>query len=173
MTHIVVDIEADGPVPGLYSMVSFGAVIVEQGLERTFYGKCRPIVDEWLPEALAISGHSREETMGFPLPEDTMDEFAAWIEQNTDGNRPYFWADNNGFDFAFINYYFHRCCGANPFGWSSRNIHDFYKGLKKNPRASFRKLRKTKHTHHPVDDAMGCAEALLAMQYIYKLTMFK
>jgi hypothetical protein len=25
-------------------------------------------------------------------------------------------------------------------------------------------LRKTKHTHHPVDDAKGNAEALLAMQ---------
>ena len=27
-----------------------------------------------------------------------------------------------------------------------------------------RKLRKTKHTHNPVDDAMGNAEALLAMK---------
>ena len=29
MTFIMVDIEADGPIPGDYSMVSFGAVIVE------------------------------------------------------------------------------------------------------------------------------------------------
>jgi len=30
--------------------------------------------------------------------------------------------------------------------------------------ATFKHLRKTKHTHHPVDDARGNAEALLAMK---------
>lgn len=43
MSWIMVDIEADGPIPGDYSMVSFGAVVVEPGLERTFYGELRPI----------------------------------------------------------------------------------------------------------------------------------
>jgi hypothetical protein len=38
MSYIMVDIESDGPVPGDYSMVCFGAVVVEPGLERTFYG---------------------------------------------------------------------------------------------------------------------------------------
>ena len=38
MGWIMVDIEADGPIPGVYSMISFGAVVVELGLERTFYG---------------------------------------------------------------------------------------------------------------------------------------
>jgi hypothetical protein len=28
---------------------------------------------------------------------------------------------------------------------------------------NFKHLRTTKHTHHPVDDAMGNAEAMLAM----------
>jgi hypothetical protein len=42
MSWIMVDIEADGPIPGDYSMVSFGAVVVEPGLERTFYGELRP-----------------------------------------------------------------------------------------------------------------------------------
>ena len=32
MSYIVVDIEADGPIPGDYSMVCFGAVVVEEGL---------------------------------------------------------------------------------------------------------------------------------------------
>ncbi len=34
--YIVVDVEADGPIPGDYSMIWFGAVIVEPGLKRTF-----------------------------------------------------------------------------------------------------------------------------------------
>jgi hypothetical protein len=43
MSFIVVDVEADGPMPGSFSMVSFGAVIVREGLNDTFYGKVSPI----------------------------------------------------------------------------------------------------------------------------------
>ena len=39
MSHVMVDIEADGPIPGDYSMVCFGTVIVEPALERTGFGK--------------------------------------------------------------------------------------------------------------------------------------
>jgi hypothetical protein len=50
MTYVMVDIEADGPIPGDYSMVCFGAVIVKPALERTFYGKSAPISQfiDWL-----------------------------------------------------------------------------------------------------------------------------
>jgi len=39
----MVDIESDGPIPGDYSMICFGAVIVEKELNRTFYGKLKLI----------------------------------------------------------------------------------------------------------------------------------
>lgn len=68
MSNIIVDVEADGPCPGMYSMVSFGAVILSEGLDKTFYAQCRPLDDataEYIPEALAVSGHSREEVMMF------------------------------------------------------------------------------------------------------------
>lgn len=159
----MVDIEADGPCPGDYSMVSFGAVVVEEGLNRTFYGELSPISGGWIPEALAISGFSREETMEFEEPVATMHMFADWIE-SLSLDYPIFIADNNGFDWQFINYYFHHFLGRNPFGFSSANLGCLYKGLVKNSRKNFRHLRKTKHTHHPVDDAMGNAEALLAMR---------
>jgi len=35
VAYIMVDIEADGPIPGDYSMVCFGAIVVEPSLERT------------------------------------------------------------------------------------------------------------------------------------------
>ena len=54
MSYIMVDIEADGPIPGDYSMVSFGAVIVEPGLQRTFYGQLKPISEHWIPQALSL-----------------------------------------------------------------------------------------------------------------------
>ena len=37
----MVDIEADGPIPGDYSMICFGAVVVEPSLNKTFYGKLK------------------------------------------------------------------------------------------------------------------------------------
>ena len=163
MSNIIVDVEADGPVPGLFSMVSFGAVILSEDLNKTFYGQCRPISEEWVPEALAVSGHSREETLTFRDPTYVMQEFASWIAKESKG-RPIFWADNNGFDWQFINYYFHAFYGSNPFGFSSQNINSLYKGITRDLFASFKHLRKTNHTHHPVDDAKGNAEALLAMR---------
>jgi hypothetical protein len=75
-----------------------------------------------------------------------------------------FIADNNGFDWMFVCWYFHHFLGKNPFGFSSQNLGSLYKGLVKDAAKSFKHLRKTSHTHDPVDDARGNAEALLAMQ---------
>jgi hypothetical protein len=69
MSWIMVDIEADGPISGDYSMICFGAVVVEPGLERTFYGELRPISEKFVPEALAVSGFTREQTLAFSEPE--------------------------------------------------------------------------------------------------------
>jgi len=163
MSWIMVDIEADGPIPGDYSMVSFGAVVVEPGLERSFYGELCPISEKWVPEALAVSGFTREQVMCFPEPEGVMRSFAGWLETVASGH-PMFISDNNGFDWQFINWYFHHFTGTNPFGFSSTNLGSLYKGLVRDTSRNFKHLRKTRHTHNPVDDARGNAEALLAMR---------
>ena len=168
MSYIMVDIGADGPIPGDYSMVCFGAVLVEPRLSRTYYGQLKPISDRWVPEALAVSGFSREETMAFPEPAEVMKKFGDWLKDNSDG-RPMFISDNNGFDWQFINWYFHHFCGKNPFGFSSTNLGSLYKGIVRDTFKNFGHLRRTKHTHHPVDDAKGNAEALLAIKDEYEL----
>jgi len=61
MAYIMIDIESDGPIPGDYSMISFGAVLVNNDLNETFYGRLKPISEKFIPEALAVSGHTREE----------------------------------------------------------------------------------------------------------------
>lgn len=160
--NISVDVESDGPCPGMHSLVCFGAVIVEAGLQRTFYAELKPISEIYVPEALAISGFSREQHMKFPEPRDAMQNFEIWLNKNVSG-RPILWSDNNGYDAAFINYYFWQQLGRNPFGWSSANIGSFYKGLTGDVNSKFTHLRETKHTHDPVDDAKGNAEALLKM----------
>jgi hypothetical protein len=163
MSLFAVDIEADGPIPGDYSMVSLGAVKVAPGLQDTFYGRLKPISEKWLPAALAISKHSREETLGFDDPVDVMTKFDAWIQSTTTG-RPILVSDNNGFDYAFVAWYFHHFLGRCPFGHTSRNIGDLYKGMQGDMWARFKHLRDTPHTHHPVDDAKGNAEVMLKMK---------
>ncbi len=165
MSLVVVDVEADGAIPHKYSMVCFGAVIVEPSLSKTFYGKTRPISEEWDAKALSISGFSREEHLTFDEPSDVMTNFSTWLNENVN-DRPIFISDNLAFDWQWINYYFHYYIGKNPFGFSGRRIGDLYSGLRKDYFAAseWKKFRKTKHTHNPVDDALGNAEALLTIR---------
>jgi hypothetical protein len=163
MAYIMVDVESDGPIPGDYSMICLGAVLVKEGLEQTFYGRLRPISERWIPEALAISSFSREETLASDDPETVMTDFGRWVAEHGK-NRALFVSDNNGFDWQFVNWYFWRFTGGNPFGHTSTNLGSLYKGLVKDTFQNFKHLRKTAHTHHPVDDARGNAEALLEMK---------
>lgn len=163
MSYIVVDIEADGPIPGDYSMICLGAVIVEKGLTKTFYGKIKPISDNYIPEALSVSGFKRNETLEFDEPEKVMLDFEEWIIKNSKG-RTIFISDNNGFDWMFICWYFHHFLKRNPFGYSSRRIGDLYCGIVKDTFAKWKIFRKTKHDHNPVNDAKGNAEVILYMQ---------
>jgi hypothetical protein len=163
MAFIMVDVESDGPIPGDFSMISFGAVLVNEQLDQTFYGQLKPVSDKYIPEALAVSGHTREATLAFEDPAPVMRNFKNWIT-SVSKDRPIFISDNNGFDWMFICWYFHHFLGENPFGFSSQNLGSLYKGMMKDTFTTFKHLRKTKHTHHPVDDAKGNAEALLTMK---------
>lgn len=167
---VVVDVESDGPVPPLYSMVSFGAIVVEPSLDRTFYGKARPLEGAgWDPNALAVSGTTREQHLAYPDPAKTMVEFDDWL-RGLGAERLTFVSDSPAFDWQWINYYFHRFTIApvgttsrNPFGYSARRIGDVWAGLTRNfnDTTKWKDLRRTGHTHNPVDDAKGNAEALL------------
>jgi len=172
MSYVMIDVETDGPAPGLYSMISLGAVLVSD-TNKTFYGRFTPISKDWVPEALAVSGHSRQDTLAFPSPFEEIPRFDAWLSEVCPSRTTKrgdavldarFISDNNGFDWQFVNYYFWRFLGRNPFGHSSTNLGSLYKGMVKDVFQNFKHLRKTKHTHHPVDDAMGNVEALLAMK---------
>jgi hypothetical protein len=97
-----------------------------------------------------------------------MRQFQAWLKEHFAGC-PMFVSDNNGYDWQFINWYFHHFTGANPFGFSSTNLGSLYKGIVRDVTQNFKHLRRTRHTHHPVDDAKGNAEALLAIRERFEL----
>src|SRR5258706_8702195 len=115
-----------------------------------------------IPEALAVSGFSRAQHLAFDDPKAVMESFARWIDEHSSG-RAVFVSDNVAYDWQFINFYFHRFLGANPFGFSGRRIGDLYAGLVKDAYkvTEWKKFRVTPHTHNPVDDARGNAEALM------------
>lgn len=175
MALFVVDVEADGPYPGDYSMVSFGIVKVQEDLATapSFYGKVAPISNIWLPEALEVSGHTREDTLAFDSATDVMPRAVAFVLEHSGNSHPVFVSDNNGFDWQFWNYYSHKYAGGNPFGFSSRRIGDFAAGLESNFKASngWKKLRTTTHDHNPVNDARGNGEALIKLAKKYNINL--
>lgn len=136
---IFVDVEASGPTIGKGEMTEFGAVHYTS--METFYGNMK-------------YNHKQ-----------IFEDFDIWLKEHCDG-RPVFISDNPAFDWMWINFYFHHLLDYNPFGWSGRRISDYYAGLKGNfwNSQAWKKLRITKHTHFPVDDAMGNAEAFKAIE---------
>ena len=163
MSLIVVDVESDGPIPPEYSMICFGAVIVDDDLNKTFYAQTKPISKKYQEDTLKISGFSRQQHETFDDPYNEMVKFNYWIKTNSTG-RPVFISDNPCYDWQWINYYFHYFIGENPFGYSGRRIGDLYCGLVKDTRAKWKHLRKTIHDHNPVNDAKGNAEVILQMK---------
>lgn len=173
---VMVDIEANGPCPGLFSMTEFGAIIIDPTKDilkmPRFYGKFNFLdgLKEDPQAVLAISGDRDRSEVPFDKEVDksvnrythsyVMEEFKIWLQDNIEG-RPLFVSDNNGFDWQFINYYFWKYIGENPFGHSSTNMGSLYKGLIKNARENFKHLREAKHTHHPVMDCFGNVQALM------------
>lgn len=162
--NIVIDVEADGPCPGLYSMVSFGAAAFKDGEIITFYsGILKPVSENWIPDALKVSGATRKdmEKLGRD-PSEAIKEFATWLDTNFPDKKYLFWSDNVAFDWQFMNYYFYAYNGSNPFGFSGRRIGDLYAGIVKDTKkgSEWKKFRKTKHDHNPANDAKGNLEAL-------------
>jgi hypothetical protein len=123
------------------------------------FGKGSPSVAD-MTEFAAVKHRTHEYFHGKGCSRETFEAFADWLKAVApDG--PIFISDNPAYDWQWINFYFWRYFGANPFGHSARRIGDFYAGLKGDFRDSsgWKRLRVTKHTHNPVDDAMGNAEA--------------
>ncbi len=165
-TYISVDIETSGPVPVEYSMLSIGACVVGD-LSKTFYRELKPATDNFVPEALEVSGLSLERLKETGTePAAAMREFDAWIGEAAAEKRPVFVAFNATFDWMFIAYYFHRFLGRNPFGISGLDVKAYYMGklgtswsetAKKNLDKRFLS-NNHRHTHNALDDAIEQAE---------------
>lgn len=127
---ISVDIEASGPIPGEYSLLSIGACNAYKP-EQTFSCLVKPISSNADAEALAVTSLSIENltTEGIS-PEIAMAKFAEWIRFICAEGSAVFVGLNAGFDWSFVNYYFIRFHGENPFGFAPLDIKAMYMGAK-------------------------------------------
>ncbi|MFC8240441.1 3'-5' exonuclease [Streptomyces chartreusis] len=175
--YISVDIEADGPIPGPYSMLSIGAAVagVQDGdgftaadpEEHTFYRELRPIGEEFVPQALAVSGLDREllKAEGSE-PAVALTEFSEWVREVSAGAQPVMCGYPASYDWTFLYWYLIRFTGASPFGHSGcldmKTLYATKAGL---PLRAVAKgtmprelLSRRRHTHHALDDAVEQAE---------------
>jgi DNA polymerase III epsilon subunit-like protein len=128
-TFICVDVETAGPIPGKYALLSIGACLVND-TGTNFYVELIPDKDEVVPEALAISGLDLETLRKTGTePEMAMRKFSDWVKTVVrEGSKAVFVALNAPFDWMFINDYYHRYLGENPFGHSALDIKAYYMG---------------------------------------------
>jgi ribonuclease T len=126
---ISVDVETAGPYPGRYSLLSIGACVIADP-SQTFYVELQPGSVEAEPEALEVSGLDLETLTEEGLaPAEAMLSFAGWLDEVApNGQRPVFVGFNAPFDWMFVNEYFHRFLGYNPFGHNALDIKSFYAG---------------------------------------------
>ena len=168
VTYISVDIECSGPIPGEYSMLSLGACVVgnednnNKENDYTFYIEIQPLSDNYVKEALEIAGLSMQELkLKGTEPKEAMKKFADWIAKVSGDKKPIFVGSPIAFDWCFVNYYFIKFLGYNPFGvsgidlksvwigktnskWHVTTIDDIKKRLG---------LKHIAHTHNALEDA--------------------
>jgi hypothetical protein len=174
--YISLDVEADGPIPGPYSMLSFGLAVcatfdgttftVVDPAARTFYAELKPISDEYVESALAVSGLDRDLLIaGGRDPAEAMNAAAAWVMAQ-DGE-PVVVAYPLGFDWMWLYWYFMRFAdGGSPFSFSRHlDMKTMYatKARTTVARSTKRQMpnalkSKRKHTHNALDDALEQAE---------------
>lgn len=165
--YVAVDIEADGPIPGEYSMLSLGMAVAGRD-DLTFYTELKPISDRFVPEALKVCGLDRELLKKTaPAPEDAMQAAANFVEMLRKEGRPIFLAAPAVWDGMYVHWYFTRFIGHNPFGvtgsgidlrsyWMGRTGCEWTDTHKSRIKEKL-KVEGHPHTHNALDDARELA----------------
>jgi ribonuclease T len=128
-SFISVDVEAAGPIPSQYALLSIGACTFTQP-RRTFYVEIIPDKQKTDPGALSVHGLDMQTLMKEGLlPAQALHKFMIWLEDAVpSGQKPVMLAFNAPFDWMFIHEYFIRYLDRNPFGHSAVDIKAVYMG---------------------------------------------
>jgi hypothetical protein len=164
--YVSTDVEADGPIPGPHSMLSFAsaAYTADKQLLATWTANLEvlpgasghPDTMAWWgsqPDAWAACRTSLRD------PAEAMPAYAAWVEELP--GKPVFVAYPAGFDFMFVHWYLHRFAGRSPFSHAALDVKTFAMAVlgSKFHEASKRAFPRRwfdplPHTHVALDDAI-------------------
>ena len=162
---VSVDIETAGPNPSDYALLAIGACLIEDP-QRSFYVELKPTSMNATEEALSVSRFSLEELAETGMaPQEAMSRFETWLHAEIrPPHTPVMVGFNAPFDWMFINDYFHRYLGGNPFGHSAIDIKAFFMGLTGTPWEKTTYRHVSAHTkqhralsHHALHDAQDQA----------------
>lgn len=170
--YVSVDIETSGPIPGIYSLLSIGACLVDEP-SMSIYLELQPDSETHDQEALAVSGLDlkRLECEGL-VPQDAMRALEEWLRLACPSEKKVVFVGlNTPFDWSFINYYFHKYLGANPFGFTAIDMKAYYMGAFgcnwKETKSSHMAAKLKPHSapnHNALGDAYFQAELFALMQ---------
>lgn len=169
--YVSVDVETSGPVPGIYSLLSIGACLVSDPTQA-IYIELQPDGLKHDLEALLVTGLdlTKLESEGLP-PQVAMLELENWLAQVCPvGQKAVFVGLNAPFDWSFINYYFHKYAGSNPFGFTAVDMKAYYMGATncrweetKSSKMTARLNPQSSPNHNALDDAQFQAELFALM----------
>jgi hypothetical protein len=164
--YVSTDIEADGPIPGPHSMLSFAsaAYLADKTLIGTFSANLEtlpgaaghPETMKWWETQTAAWEACRQDLQP---PEQALREYAAWLKRLP--GRPVFVGYPVAFDYMFVQWYLHKFTGASPFSFFALDVKTYAMSLLK---TKYRDTTKATmpprwfddlpHTHKALDDAL-------------------
>jgi hypothetical protein len=164
-TYVSVDIEADGPIPADYSMLSIGLAAHSQ--EAQFLGALQvnllPLEGARQdPDTMKFWGRNPEAWIRLQQdrysPAEGMALVEYWLRSF---HRPVFVGYPASFDFMFYHWYMVHFLGKDPLGFQALDIKTYamsvlgteFKGTTKRNMPS-QWFRETKHTHVASEDAL-------------------
>ncbi len=164
--YVSTDIEADGPIPGPYSMLSLGsaAYLADKTLLATYSvnldclpgAEAHPDTMAWWatqPDAWAAARSNPRP------PAEAMADYVAWLDALP--GKPIFVGYPAAFDFLFVYWYLIRFVGRSPFSFSALDIKtmamvmlgkDYSRSTKRNMPAHW--FDPLPHNHLALDDAL-------------------
>ena len=164
--YVSTDVEADGPIPGPHSMLSFAsaAYLVDKTLLRTFHANLdtlpgatgHPDTMAWWNEHREAYEATRKNTRP---PAKVMPKYVEWLKELP--GKPVFVGYPAAYDFMFVYWYLMKFAGESPFSFSALDMktlamvilgREYRKIGKRNmPREWF---DPTPHTHIALDDSI-------------------
>jgi hypothetical protein len=180
--YFSVDVEADGPIPGPYSMLSFGLALCGRSdgdtlspvnpERHSFYRELKPISTQSVPAATSVSRLDREQLMLSGMsPRQAMVEAREWIETTAGEDYAVLVGFPLVFDWMFMYWYLERYAKGSPFHFSAGlDMKTMYQQKARVPVSLAgldhlpKHLRSQRpHTHNARDDAIEQAEIFVRL----------